>query len=116
MERPTCRACLEAESEERPFALLGCGCTGDLALMHEDCAARWFTTRGTTRCEVCAQLTSRDVEAPREVEQPRDECEGDVPVRCAKPPRWVRYSCGCLGLACSVGLVVVVALLYKLDV
>ena len=97
-----CRACLEPESESRPFVALGCKCAGDMAAMHEDCAGRWFKKRART-CEVCSGGVTMDI--------PDDPAAAqEVPVH---KPRILRNACVlCLACVLCIGFAPTVALLY----
>ncbi|EFJ05537.1 hypothetical protein SELMODRAFT_163014 [Selaginella moellendorffii] len=47
-----CRICLVELSEGESFRM-DCCCKGDLAAAHSDCAAKWFTIRGKSSCDIC---------------------------------------------------------------
>lgn len=49
-----CRVCLGG-CEDGPLSRLQCLCRGELALVHEACATRWFRRKGTGVCELCCQ-------------------------------------------------------------
>lgn len=53
-DEAVCRICYE-ELCGHSSLKLECSCRGDLRLLHEECAVKWFGSRGNKKCDVCAQ-------------------------------------------------------------
>ncbi|XP_051148252.1 uncharacterized protein LOC127263322 isoform X2 [Andrographis paniculata] len=51
-----CRVC--QEDTEEALINLGCQCRGGLAKAHQSCIIKWFSTRGSNKCEICQEIAS----------------------------------------------------------
>lgn len=51
-----CRVC--QEDNEESLISLGCQCRGGLAKAHQTCIIKWFSIRGSNKCEICQQIAT----------------------------------------------------------
>ncbi|KAL9235871.1 hypothetical protein vseg_010603 [Gypsophila vaccaria] len=54
-EEAICRICFEELGEGSETLKMECSCKGELALIHQECAVKWFSLKGNQICEVCKQ-------------------------------------------------------------
>lgn len=54
-EEAVCRICLIELGDGLETIKMECNCRGELALAHQECAIKWFSTKGNRICDVCRQ-------------------------------------------------------------
>lgn len=54
-EEAVCRICLIELGNGLETFKMECNCKGELALAHQECAIKWFSTKGNRICDVCRQ-------------------------------------------------------------
>jgi hypothetical protein len=54
LELQRCRVCFGG-TEDGPLIRLTCACRGEMALIHDECARKWFTRKRSGTCELCQQ-------------------------------------------------------------
>ncbi|XP_038903076.1 uncharacterized protein LOC120089760 isoform X2 [Benincasa hispida] len=54
-EEAVCRVCLIELGNGPETFKMECNCKGELALAHQECAIKWFSTKGNRICDVCRQ-------------------------------------------------------------